>query len=123
VNVWGTILAVGVLSITVAGLQQLGAPFFVEQIFNGTMLVVAVGVSGLRHTPPGRQPPGKHRRRRAPDLRPCRPAIPLQATIELLLQPVTVDVLPVNAASRAAVVLGSLVLDSSGEADLLLHER
>ena len=45
VNVWGTILAVGVLSITVAGLQQLGAPFFVEQIFNGTMLVVAVGLA------------------------------------------------------------------------------
>jgi ribose transport system permease protein len=38
-------LAVGVLSITVAGLQQLGAPFFVEQIFNGTMLVVAVGLA------------------------------------------------------------------------------
>jgi ribose transport system permease protein len=45
VNVWGTILAVGVLSVTVAGLQQLGAPFFVEQIFNGTMLVVAVGLA------------------------------------------------------------------------------
>jgi ribose transport system permease protein len=45
VNVWGTLLAVGVLSITVAGLQQLGAPFFVEQIFNGTMLVVAVGLA------------------------------------------------------------------------------
>jgi ribose transport system permease protein len=45
VNVWGTLLAVGVLSVTVAGLQQLGAPFFVEQIFNGTMLVVAVGLA------------------------------------------------------------------------------
>ncbi len=60
VNVWGTILAVGVLSITVAGLQQLGAPFFVEQIFNGTMLVVAVGLAvyatrrraGSRSQPP-----------------------------------------------------------------------
>jgi ribose/xylose/arabinose/galactoside ABC-type transport system permease subunit len=44
-NVWGTILAVGVLSITVAGLQQLGAPFFVEQVVNGTMLVVADGLA------------------------------------------------------------------------------
>lgn len=45
VNVWGTILAVGVLAVTVAGLNQLGAPFFVEALFNGITLVVAVGLA------------------------------------------------------------------------------
>ena len=35
VNVWGTVLAVAVLAVTVAGLNQLGAPFFVEPLFNG----------------------------------------------------------------------------------------
>ena len=37
-NVWGTILAVAVLAIAVAGLSQLGAPFYVEPLFNGGML-------------------------------------------------------------------------------------
>ena len=45
VNVWGTILAVAVLAVTVAGLNQLGAPFFVEALFNGVTLVVAVGLA------------------------------------------------------------------------------
>lgn len=46
VNVWGTILAVLVLAVAVAGLQQLGASFFVEPLFNGTMLIAAVGLAG-----------------------------------------------------------------------------
>jgi ribose transport system permease protein len=45
VNVWGTILAVAVLAVTVAGLNQLGAPFFVEPLFNGSMLILAVGLA------------------------------------------------------------------------------
>jgi ribose transport system permease protein len=45
VNVWGTILAVAVLAVTVAGLNQLGAPFFVEPLFNGAMLIMAVGLA------------------------------------------------------------------------------
>ena len=44
-NVVGTLIAVAVLAVTVAGLNQLGAPFFVEPLFNGLMLVVAVGLS------------------------------------------------------------------------------
>jgi len=44
-NVWGTLIAVAVLAVTVAGLNQLGAPFFVEPLFNGFMLIVAVGLS------------------------------------------------------------------------------
>jgi ribose transport system permease protein len=46
-NVWGTILAVAVLAVAVAGLTQLGAPFFVENLFNGLMLVLAVGLAGF----------------------------------------------------------------------------
>lgn len=45
VNVWGTVLAVAVLATTVAGLNQLGAPFFVEPLFNGAMLILAVGLA------------------------------------------------------------------------------
>ena len=46
-NVWGTVLAVAVLAVAVAGLTQLGAPFFVENLFNGAMLVLAVGLAGF----------------------------------------------------------------------------
>jgi len=45
VNVWGTVLAVAVLAVAVAGLNQLGAPFFVEPLFNGSMLILAVGLA------------------------------------------------------------------------------
>ena len=45
VNVWGTLVAVAVLAVTVAGLNQFGAPFFVEPLFNGLMLTLAVGLS------------------------------------------------------------------------------
>jgi len=46
VNVWGTLLAVAVLAVAVSGLQQLGAEFYVEPIFHGAMLVIAVGLAG-----------------------------------------------------------------------------
>jgi ribose transport system permease protein len=36
---------VAVLAVTVAGLNQLGAPFFVEPLFNGSMLILAVGLA------------------------------------------------------------------------------
>jgi hypothetical protein len=34
-----------VLAVTVAGLNQLGAPYFVEALFNGATLVLAVGLA------------------------------------------------------------------------------
>ncbi len=46
-NAWGTLLAVSVLAVAVAGLNQLGAPFFVEPVFNGAMLIIAVGLALL----------------------------------------------------------------------------
>ncbi|MGB3484735.1 MAG: ABC transporter permease [Mycobacterium sp.] len=45
-NPIGTVLAAYTLSVAVAGLQQLGAPFWVQPVFNGMVLIVAVGLSG-----------------------------------------------------------------------------
>jgi ribose transport system permease protein len=42
-NVWGTVLAVFVLAAGVKGLELVGAPFWVKNIFNGAALIVAVG--------------------------------------------------------------------------------
>lgn len=45
VNAIGTVLAVLLLAAAVSGLQQLGARFYVEALFNGTMLLLAVGLA------------------------------------------------------------------------------
>jgi len=45
VNALGTVVAVLVLAIGIAGLQQLGGQFFVEPLFNGSTLIVAVGLA------------------------------------------------------------------------------
>jgi ribose transport system permease protein len=45
VNVVGTLLSVLVLAFSFSGVQQLGAPFYVQYFFNGGILVVAVGLS------------------------------------------------------------------------------
>ena len=47
VNVWGTIVAVILLSIGIAGIEQLGSSFYVEPLFNGTTLLIAVGLAGM----------------------------------------------------------------------------
>ena len=46
-NVLGTLVAVFLVAIAVAGLQQLGAQFFVDPMFNGAMLVIAVGLASV----------------------------------------------------------------------------
>ncbi|NYJ01993.1 ribose transport system permease protein [Nocardioides thalensis] len=45
-NPVGAVLAAYTLSVAVSGLQQLGAPFWVQPVFNGSVLIVAVGLSG-----------------------------------------------------------------------------
>jgi len=45
VNALGTIVAVLILAIGIAGLEQLGGAFFVEPLFNGSTLIVAVGLA------------------------------------------------------------------------------
>ena len=47
VNVLGTIVGVLVLAIGISGIQQLGGAFFVEPLFNGTTLVVAIALAGF----------------------------------------------------------------------------
>lgn len=45
VNVGGTICAVLTMAFTVAGLQQIGAQYYVEPLFNGGMLILAVSLA------------------------------------------------------------------------------
>jgi ribose transport system permease protein len=45
-NAWGTVVAVLVLGIGIAGLQQIGASFFVSPLFNGVTLILGVGLAG-----------------------------------------------------------------------------
>jgi ribose transport system permease protein len=45
VNVGGTLLAVLILAFSFSGVQQLGAPFYVEYFFNGGILIIAVALS------------------------------------------------------------------------------
>jgi ribose transport system permease protein len=46
VNVWGTMVGIAILAIGIAGIQQLGGSFFVEPLFNGVTLLIAIGIAG-----------------------------------------------------------------------------
>lgn len=46
VNVWGTVVGVGILAIGISGIQQFGGQFYVEPLFNGLTLLVAIGIAG-----------------------------------------------------------------------------
>lgn len=46
VNVWGTISGVIILAVGISGIQQMGGAFFVEPLFNGLMLLLAIGLAG-----------------------------------------------------------------------------
>lgn len=60
VNVWGTVVAVGILAVGISGIQQFGGAFFVEPLFNGVTLLVAIGIAGFaqRRRSLRRQAPG-----------------------------------------------------------------
>ncbi|WP_442808600.1 ABC transporter permease [Trinickia soli] len=62
VNVWGTLVGVGLLAVGISGIQQLGGAFFVEPLFNGVTLLIAIGIAGY----------GSRRRSRAPRRVPSR---------------------------------------------------
>ena len=51
VNVWGTVIATVVLAIGISGIQETGARYFVEPLFNGLMLLVAVGIVAWSQKP------------------------------------------------------------------------
>lgn len=46
VNVWGTMVAIVILAVGLSGLQQAGGRFYVEPLFNGLTLVIAIGMAG-----------------------------------------------------------------------------
>jgi len=46
-NAWGTIVAVVTLAVGISGLEQLGAHFFIDPLFNGFTLLIAVGIAGF----------------------------------------------------------------------------
>ncbi len=46
VNVWGTMVGVVILAVGISGIQQSGGSFFVEPLFNGVTLLVAIGIAG-----------------------------------------------------------------------------
>lgn len=46
VNVWGTLVGVVVLAAGISGIQQFGGSFWVEPLFNGVTLLVAIAIAG-----------------------------------------------------------------------------
>ncbi len=46
VNVWGTVVGVIILAVGISGIQQFGGEFYVEPLFNGATLLVAIGIAG-----------------------------------------------------------------------------
>ncbi|MFN4130210.1 MAG: ABC transporter permease [Paracoccaceae bacterium] len=46
VNVWGTIVGVMILAVGISGIQQFGGSFWVEPMFNGATLLIAIGIAG-----------------------------------------------------------------------------
>lgn len=60
VNVWGTMTGVIILAVGIAGIQQFGGSFYVEPLFNGVTLLVAIGIAGYaqrRRSHAGRMAP------------------------------------------------------------------
>lgn len=46
VNVWGTLIGVAILAVGISGIQQFGGSFWVEPMFNGATLLIAIGIAG-----------------------------------------------------------------------------
>ena len=46
VNVWGTVVGVVILAVGISGIQQFGGSFWVEPMFNGMTLLIAIGIAG-----------------------------------------------------------------------------
>lgn len=56
VNVWGTIVGVMILAVGISGIQQFGGSFWVEPMFNGATLLVAIGIAGYAQRKKGAKP-------------------------------------------------------------------
>ena len=47
VNIWGTVFGILILAVGISGIQLFGGAFFVEPLFNGTTLVVAIALAAF----------------------------------------------------------------------------
>lgn len=45
VNPWGTIVGVTILAVGISGIQQIGSAFYVEPLFNGLTLIIAITIA------------------------------------------------------------------------------
>jgi ribose transport system permease protein len=54
VNVWGTIVGVAILAVGISGIQQFGGAFYIEPLFNGVTLLIAIGLAGYSQKRRGR---------------------------------------------------------------------
>lgn len=54
VNVWGTIVGVAALAVGISGIQQIGGAFYIEPLFNGVTLLIAIGLAGYAQKRRGR---------------------------------------------------------------------
>lgn len=55
VNVWGTVVGVAILAVGISGIQQFGGSFWVEPLFNGVTLLIAIGIAGYAQRRKGAQ--------------------------------------------------------------------
>jgi len=46
VNVWGTMVGVAILAVGISGIQQFGGEFYVEPLFDGVTLLIAICIAG-----------------------------------------------------------------------------
>lgn len=72
VNVWGTLTGVVILAVGISGIQQFGGSFWVEPLFNGVTLLVAIGIAGYAQRKRG----GVIKVRKQPDSAPQDPPTP-----------------------------------------------
>ena len=54
VNVWGTVVGVAILAVGISGIQQFGGAFYIEPLFNGVTLLIAIGLAGYSQKRRGR---------------------------------------------------------------------
>jgi len=47
VNIWGSIFGILILAVGISGIQLFGGAFFVEPLFNGATLVVAIALAAF----------------------------------------------------------------------------
>lgn len=56
VNVWGTVIGIIILAVGISGIQQFGGSFWVEPMFNGVTLLIAIGIAGYAQRKKGAAP-------------------------------------------------------------------